>query len=277
MSNQCFGEGTRIMLYDEGYKRVEDVKKHDFFIGPNNTKCEIINTYTGSDFLYKIIDLDYNYVYTVTENHILTLINSNNEILNIKLKDFLDKKKKCIYYGFRVMVDYKNKNFTEEEINNYVDDIIEKIKNNEKINLFDDEFIFNTINIRSIFLSSLILKDNNYDLINGNIVFYLNINYVKLIDKILFLCFSLHLNPTTERVDNAIEITINTCTSDFFSYLQNKISDDYLDILEDDSVSTYNIKIVKEEKKNKYYGFETKENNRFILWDSSVSYSSTKN
>ena len=169
------------------------------------------------------------------------------------------------------MVDYKNKNISEEEISNYVDDIIEKIKNNEKINYFDDNFIFNTINIRSTFLSLIILKNNNYNLINGNIVFYFDINYVKLIDKILFLCFSLHLNPTTERVDDTIEITINTCTSNFFSYLQNKISDDYLDVLEDDSVSTYNIKIVKEEKKNKYYGFKTKENSRFILWDSTVS------
>ena len=271
MLKQCFGEGTRIMLYDKGYKRVEDIKKQDFLIGPNNKKCEVLDTYSGSDFLYKIIDLDYNYVYKVNENHILTLIDSNNKITDIELKDYINPNNTNIYYGFRVMVDYKNKNISEQEISNYVDDIIEKIKNNEKINYFDDNFIFNTINIRSTFLSLLILKNNNYNLINGNIVFYFDINYVKLIDKILFLCFSLHLNPTTERVDDTIEITINTCTSNFFSYLQNKISDDYLDVLEDDSVSTYNIKIVKEEKKNKYYGFKTKENSRFILWDSTVS------
>ena len=36
MLKQCFGEGTRIMLYDKGYKRVEDIKKQDFLIGPNN-------------------------------------------------------------------------------------------------------------------------------------------------------------------------------------------------------------------------------------------------
>jgi hypothetical protein len=271
-NKQCFGEGTSIMLFDGSYKEVEKLTKNDVLIGPNNTFSIIKTLFSGEDYLYKIIDLDYNYVYKVTENKVLTLINSKNKIIDITLKDFLEKKKKHIYYGFRVMVDYKNTTYTNKEITNYVDDLIEKINNNKKIEILDRSYIYNSIQIRYVFLSYFILKMNKYKIFNGNIVFYIPIFYVKLIDNILFLCYSLLLNPTTERENDLVEITINTCTSSFFSYIDSKVNEDYLDILEDDSISTYNIKIIKERKKNKYYGFELEENNRFILWDSTVSH-----
>ena len=72
-NGKCMGKNTRILLYNGGYKFIEDITKKDTLLGFNNEPRKIINTTHGKDFLYKIFDTNTYYVYRVNKHHILTL------------------------------------------------------------------------------------------------------------------------------------------------------------------------------------------------------------
>ena len=276
MNKKCFGEGTRIQMYGGYSKLIEDIKVNDSILDSNNYKLNVKKIIKGCDILYKIIDLDYNYSYRVTENHLLTLTDNKGNIIDLSIKEYLKNKNK-IYYGFRSILDFKNKYFDNDQIDEYVNLLCNNITNEEIIDHIDNDYLYNSIEIRNIFLSKLILKLKNYKVINGNIVFYVPIYHVKFIDDILFICYSLLLNPTTERDNLFVEITLNTCTNSFFLYLDKVLDEDSLDILEDDNISLYNIKVIKDKSESNYYGLELDNNSRFLLWDSTVVNNTYKN
>ena len=263
-------------MYGGYSKLIEDIKVNDSILDSNNYKLNVKKIIKGCDILYKIIDLDYNYSYRVTENHLLTLTDNKGNIIDLSIKDYLKNKNK-IYYGFRSILDFKNKYFDNDQIDEYVNLLCNNITNEEIIDHIDNDYLYNSIEIRNIFLSKLILKLKNYKVINGNIVFYVPIYHVKFIDDILFICYSLLLNPTTERDNLFVEITLNTCTNSFFLYLDKVLDEDSLDILEDDNISLYNIKVIKDKSESNYYGLELDNNSRFLLWDSTVVNNNIKN
>jgi len=276
INKKCFGEGTRILMYGGYSKLIENIKVNDLILDSNNYKLNVKKIIKGYDILYKVIDLDYNYIYRVTDNHLLTLTDNRGNIIDITVKEYLEKKNK-IYYGFRSILDFKNKSFGEDHIEEYVNLLCNKINSDIIVEYINNDYLYNSIEIRNIFLSKLILKLNNYKVINGNIVFYIPIYHVKFIDDIIFICFSLLLNPTTERDKLFVEITLNTCTNSFFLYLDKVLDEDSLDILEDDNISLYNIKVIKDKNESNYYGLELDNNCRFLLWDSTVVNNTSKN
>ena len=66
---KSMGKGTRILLYNGNYKLVEDIVIGDILIGYNNKPTTILSTTQGKDILYKIYDIDTNYVYRVNKEH----------------------------------------------------------------------------------------------------------------------------------------------------------------------------------------------------------------
>jgi hypothetical protein len=95
-SGKCVKKGTKILKYDGTFIPVEQINKNDLLMGPNSTPRKIINMFYGKERLYKI-ELEKNIIIETTGNHILTLKSSNlknNKIINISVKDFINKSEK---------------------------------------------------------------------------------------------------------------------------------------------------------------------------------------
>lgn len=114
---KCLGKGTKVLMYDGTQKKVEDVCKGDLLMGDDSTPRKVLSIARGRERMYWIrqnkgID------YRVNESHILSLKRSRNEgshkngeVLNITVKDYLEKsdKFKSNYKGYKVAVDFPEK------------------------------------------------------------------------------------------------------------------------------------------------------------------------
>jgi len=114
---KCLGKGTKVLMYDGSLKKVEDVKVGDKLMGDDSTPRNVLSTTSGKEQMYwvrqnKGID------YRVNESHILSLKRSrtegshkNGDILNINVKDYLEKsnKFKSNYKGYKVQVEFEEK------------------------------------------------------------------------------------------------------------------------------------------------------------------------
>lgn len=91
---KCFGKDTQILMSDGTIKNVQDIKEHEFVMGPDSKQREVLKIIRGKEKLYKIT---YNFgknSYVVCENHLLSLKSSGKEdIITISVKDFLTKNK----------------------------------------------------------------------------------------------------------------------------------------------------------------------------------------
>lgn len=114
---KCLGKGTKIVMYDGSLKKVEDVQVGDLLMGDDSTPRKVLSLARGQEQMYWIrqnkgID------YRVNESHILSLKKSREEdkgnrgdILNISVKDFLEKSQKfqSNYKGYKVAIDFDEK------------------------------------------------------------------------------------------------------------------------------------------------------------------------
>ncbi|WP_435354988.1 replicative DNA helicase [Emticicia sp. SJ17W-69] len=119
---KCLGKGTKVLMYDGTLKKVEDVEKGDLLMGDDSTPRNVLSIARGQEKMYwirqnKAID------YRVNESHILSLKRSRNEgkykkgeVLNITVKDYLDKsdKFKSNYKGYKVEIDFEERNLELE-------------------------------------------------------------------------------------------------------------------------------------------------------------------
>lgn len=114
---KCLGRGTKVVMFDGTLKNVEDIKVGDQLMGDDSTPRNVLSTTKGVEQMYwvrqnKAID------YRVNESHILSLKRSrtegphkNGDILNINIKEYLEKseKFKSNYKGYKVAVEFENK------------------------------------------------------------------------------------------------------------------------------------------------------------------------
>lgn len=54
---ECFGEGTKVIMSDYSRKNIEDIKVGEFVMGIDGSPQEVINTCSGYDNLYEISQL----------------------------------------------------------------------------------------------------------------------------------------------------------------------------------------------------------------------------
>ena len=108
---KCFAKGTRVLMYDGTFKKVENLKKNDKLMGVDSTPRNVLKVCYGKDIMYKI-ESNKGDSFTVNSEHILSLKRSGtNEILNIKVIDFLQKSKSFQnkYKLYRVPIEFKTK------------------------------------------------------------------------------------------------------------------------------------------------------------------------
>ena len=112
---KCLGRGTKVVMFNGTLKNVEDVKPGDKLMGNDSKPRNVLSITSGTEQMYwvrqnKGVD------YRVNESHILSLRRSrtegphkNADVLNINVKEFLEKspKFKNNYKGYKVSVEFK--------------------------------------------------------------------------------------------------------------------------------------------------------------------------
>lgn len=68
---KCFAPGTKVLMYDNTIKNIEDIRIGDFVMGPDNTPRKVLELHSGVDNMYKI---------TPSSGSDVQIVNSNHEI-----------------------------------------------------------------------------------------------------------------------------------------------------------------------------------------------------
>ena len=102
---KCHGIDTKIMMYDFTVKNVQDIKPGEKLLGDDFTERIVYSTVIGYGNMYKIIPLEHIDVltkYTVNEDHILSLLDDEDNIHNINVKDLYNIIGYNQYYGYTI-------------------------------------------------------------------------------------------------------------------------------------------------------------------------------
>lgn len=108
-AGKCFAKGTKILMADRTVKKVENINVGDKVLSPWGQSVEVIKLGRGKETMYKVNGFDGS-EYTVNESHILSLMNINNQIVNIEVKDYLKlpKDKREGLFGWRMSEDLQS-------------------------------------------------------------------------------------------------------------------------------------------------------------------------
>ena len=136
---KCLGRGTKVLMFDGSLKNVEDVKVGDQLMGDDSKPRNVLSTTSGTEQMYwvrqnKAKD------YRVNESHILSLKRSrtegphkNGDVLNINVKEYLEKtdKYKSNYKGYKVAVEFEEKELSVEKREEKLQEYLEEKSINE--------------------------------------------------------------------------------------------------------------------------------------------------
>lgn len=130
---KCLGGGTKVMMYDGGFKKAEEVEVGDLLMGPDSKPRKVLELSSGVDDMYEVVQNQaMNYV--VNTNHILSLRRNPgrpllkgkmkrgkwtqvknypeyHKVANIRIGEFIGKSAtfKRTFSGYKVSVDYSEK------------------------------------------------------------------------------------------------------------------------------------------------------------------------
>jgi replicative DNA helicase len=184
----CFARGTKVLMYNGSYKKVEDVVPGDILMGDDSQPRNVLELCRNVDDMYKIIPKIGKSI-TVNKEHILSLIstkgNDKGELIDITLSKFLTfpEKTKQKYHWYRTSVDYEEKKvFIDPYIYGFFLDgdfgFIKKqfiktqfgIKDNVIDSLIDkymdgihDDFLINCKDVRLKLLAGIIDSQSTYN------------------------------------------------------------------------------------------------------------------
>lgn len=113
---KCFDGETGVMCYDESVKKAKDILVGDVLMGDDKKPRRVTQTHSGSSEMYTVKQSN-GKTYTVNNKHILTLKRLKKrkgygDIIDIPIEDYLKLSKsfKCSLKGFKVGVNFKEKN-----------------------------------------------------------------------------------------------------------------------------------------------------------------------
>lgn len=86
---KCLAKGTKILMYDGSFKKVEDLNIGDLLMGIDSSPRKILNLGHGFDTMYEIHQKN-GMPYTVNSKHILSLKDKNDNIHNICIRDYIE-------------------------------------------------------------------------------------------------------------------------------------------------------------------------------------------
>lgn len=100
----CFAKGTKILKYNGTFENVEHICVGDVIMGYDSKPRHVLDICRGFQQMYNI-KIETGEIITVNKDHILTLINENEDIIDIALPDYLELEDKHKYKWFRVSLD----------------------------------------------------------------------------------------------------------------------------------------------------------------------------
>ena len=142
---KCLGYNTKILMYSNKIKYVQNVKVGDKLMGDDNKERNVLSICSGKEMLYKI-HTPTGDDYIVNESHILTVI-INNHICDLRLKYVYSLIQTGIkLYGYQVILTFNNNNeCTYSELEEYILNLTEG-------NILD-KYKYNSIENRTILVN----------------------------------------------------------------------------------------------------------------------------
>lgn len=252
----CFALGTKILMYNGDIKEVQDVKVGDVVMGDNSTPRNVLEICNNRETMYKISP-KYGESYTVNENHKLVLIDKDDNIIEIKVGEYIrkDYKWKKNWYIFRKEVHFK-------DIDTTTDTYTYGTKIND-LDLIHKDYLCNSKEKRLSLLAGMIDSATNayYDITNNS--YNLVIKHKTLAEQIVYLCRTLGLATKLSklhRCNDDVEYNINMFGNidQIPSKIQSKVKPNWSNILR----SKFFVYKLTEDN---YYGFTLDYNHRFLL------------
>lgn len=100
-TGKCLAKGTKVLMYDGTFRKVEEISVGDRLMGVDSTPREVLDLGSGTDNMYRIHQKN-GKDYTVNSRHILSLL-KDGEVRNISIKEYMSysSEEKNGFYGYR--------------------------------------------------------------------------------------------------------------------------------------------------------------------------------
>ncbi len=105
---KCLGKGTKVLLFDGTLKNVEEIQTSDLLMGDDSTPRKVLSIARGKEKMFWVKQ-SHGINYRVNESHILSLKNTEGNIINIEIKDYLtlNEQEKIKLKGYKVAVEFE--------------------------------------------------------------------------------------------------------------------------------------------------------------------------
>lgn len=146
---KCLAKDTNIVMFDGTFKKVQDIKVGDKLMGDDGNCRNVFSTTSGFEEMYRIKQ-DNGIDYTVNKSHILSLLDSKDNIIDIPLIEYLDlsDNDKRNLFGFRTTLNYRFTLVPRYNPETYVTDL----------NLIDSTVVRSSIYFRKTLISVLLIE-----------------------------------------------------------------------------------------------------------------------
>jgi superfamily II DNA or RNA helicase len=239
-AGKCFGLNTKIQMYNGSTKFIQDIIPNDLLMGDDGTPRKVLSTCSGFGKLYKI-EQENSEEYIVNEDHILSVKDIKNNVIDIPLSEFNKK----IHFGYKKKSVFKE--YTQEH------NFYNLGYNYLKLECISDNILLNDFNNRIKFLNGIFDYNSNYK--ND---YFIKLNKNDIFNKdLLKLLNNLGLN--FNHIDNSILKVFGYNLNYLNLKINKKMVDEYK--------CSINIKSLNE---SRYFGLTTDKNHRFLLEDNTV-------
>lgn len=255
-TGKCLHPDTPIIMFDGSIKKANQINVYDQLMGDDSYPRNGLSVCNGYEEMFTIVQSNGDN-YIVNKSHILSLISSNNVIIDVPLESILINKEYYLttYYGFKVGTKFSYSNINEDPY--LIGELC--VKNN----MIPFNYIYNTSDIRLQLLAGII--DTCGYVHNNSYIIHIDSYYFA--NDIIFLCRSLCFETNYEINKIILQGSLNVIPSKIYSICDsfNNSSSQFI---------KYRIDI-KFIGLGNYCGFEIDGNKRFLLGDFTVTHNTT--
>lgn len=174
----CHSKDSLIMMYDGTFKPVQDIIVGELLMGDDNKPRTVLELKRGFGKMFKITPHN-DYSFTVNDEHILCLKSIDNEIIEIKVIDYINSDenfKEKYKYLYLSEIEFEHKSLSY--------DIYRKGLQLE----INDDILYNSYFSRSQFLKGLL---ESKFILKSEYFYMIETNNISSLDKIMYLIKSL--------------------------------------------------------------------------------------
>ena len=252
----CFQKGTKILMYNGSIKNVEDIQTGDIVMGDDSGKKIVQELCSNIDKMYEICPLYCDKV-IVNNQHILSLINEKNTIIDITVEKYLNcytQYKK--YKWFKTSVE-----FPEQEL--LVDPYL---FGNSLHLLYDipDNYKINTMYHRLELIAGF-LDEHSY---------YTSTQIEIVLNSFLYEDFSFLIQSVGLLIKKEEDVATNVVKCVILGEISKIPTQKYK--YKNTNHTLHCHFSIRFDRYNRYYGFVLNDNHRFLLKDFSVVHNTGK-